>query len=170
MAKQNQIEQNKTSDIAQIDAERSALSAKVQGLLTELAEMDTKIKTIDENKDQGKQAYNEALDAGSEELMTESLRRIRRSNEDRQRLLADLNSFSEKFSNLQASYEALVGKARTCRITREKELESFRAEYRRAEACQDRCHGLLNQLNDVEQAMNEMQNAYNLHATSGAEN
>lgn len=169
MVKQNQIEQDKTGNIAQIDAERSALSVELQSLLSQLNQISEKIENVERSKEQAKESYNSGLDAGDADFMAEALSRIRQANQERQKLIDGLNGFGEKLSRLQGRYEQLIGKARSLRIQHEKELESFRAAYRQAEACQDRCRGLLNQVNEVSQALEKIESVYSIPACGGVE-
>lgn len=146
MANQNQTAQEPS---AQIEAERAALCGKIEAALSQLTEIAQGIEAAGRTKNAAKASYASALDAGAEDLMSEALSRIRQANEQREKLLSSVGDFDRHIAAVQESFSALMAKARSYHSQSETALETCRAEHKNAQLLQDRCRGLLNELNTL---------------------
>jgi chromosome segregation ATPase len=166
MSKQNQTQQEH-SDIQKIEAERSTLCGKIQAVLSQLAEIDRGIEQAEREKADAKASYNEALDFGQEDVMSEALSRVRQANSRRQELVASLGEFSGRIEALRAAQSDLMLNAWSVRSQAEKEFEAARSHFRIAEQCSDRCRELLSEMSSLDVELTRIRDATLPHEPAG---
>lgn len=91
--------------------------------------------------------------------MSEALSRIRQASSQREKLLSSVGDFDRHIAAVRESFSALMAKARVYRSQNETTFEMCRAEHKKAELLQDRCHGLLSEINNMDRELARIKNA-----------